>query len=55
MSDSLEVPNYTVYELTALNPGYESLKNFSIGMFGGVNVIQYVKMQRELNVGEYND
>lgn len=55
MSNSLEVPNYTIYELTALNSGYESLKNFNIGMFGGVNVIQYVKMQREIDMGDYND
>ena len=55
MSNSLEVPNYTIYELTALNPGYESLKNFNIGMFGGVNVIQYVKMQKEIDMEDYND
>lgn len=55
MSNSLEVPNYTIYELTALNSGYESLKNFNIGMFGGVNVIQYVKMQKEIDMEDYND
>lgn len=53
MSSSLEIPNYTVYELTALNSLYESLKNYNIGMFGGVNVIQYIKMQRIL--GDSND
>lgn len=39
-----ETPIYTIYNMTAFNTGYESLKNFTIGMLGGVNVIQYVKM-----------
>ena len=44
-----EVPIYTVYNMTAFNTGYETLKNFSIGMLGGVNVIQYVKMMKDIN------
>ena len=39
-----EVPAYTVYNMTAINEGYEVLKSYSIGMFGGISVIQYVKM-----------
>lgn len=39
-----ETPVYTIYNMTAFNTGYESLKSFAIGMLGGVNVIQYVKM-----------
>ncbi len=56
MSSSLEIPNYTVYELTALNSLYESLKNYTIGMLGGVNVIQYVKMMPsiDLEMGKNN-
>lgn len=51
MSISSEAaPVYTVYDMTAVNEGYETLKTFSIGMFGGVNVIQYVKMQPEVNL-----
>lgn len=37
-------PEYTLYDLTAIHEGYESLKKYSVGMFGGIRVIQYVKM-----------
>ncbi len=47
-----EVPIYTIYNMTAFNTGYETLKNFSIGMLGGVKVIQYVKMLPDINVEE---
>ena len=30
--------------------GYESLKSFVIGMLGGVNVIQYVKMMPNVSL-----
>ena len=45
-----ETPIYTVYEMTAVHTGYETLKTYSIGMFGGVNVIQYVKMMPEIHL-----
>ena len=47
-----ETPIYTIYNMTAFNTGYETLKNFSIGMLGGVNVIQYVKMLPDINALE---
>ena len=47
-----EAPIYTIYNMTAFNTGYETLKNFSIGMLGGVNVIQYVKMLPDINTLE---
>ena len=52
-----ETPIYTIYNMTAFNTGYETLKNFSIGMLGGVNVIQYVKMLPDINAieGEARD
>lgn len=52
-----EAPIYTIYNMTAFNTGYETLKNFSIGMLGGVNVIQYVKMLPDINTleGEARD
>ena len=52
-----ETPIYTIYNMTAFNTGYETLKNFSIGMLGGVNVIQYVKMLPDINAfeGEVRD
>ncbi len=39
-----QVSNYTVYDLTAIRIDYETIKKYSIGMFGGVKIIQYVKM-----------
>lgn len=46
-------PEYTIYDLTVLHQEYEALKTYSIGMFGGVNIIQYVKMLPNLeNIGE---
>ena len=39
-----ETPIYTIYNMTAFNEGYETIKNYTIGMLGGINVIQYVKM-----------
>lgn len=47
-ASSLEAPNYTIYDLTAINVGYESIKQYAIGMFGGIKVIQYVKMTPEI-------
>ena len=37
-------PLYTIYELSASHEDYEQLKKYYVGMFGGINVIQYVKM-----------
>jgi len=49
---SLEMPEYTIYEMNAIHTGYETIKRYSIGMFGGVKVIQYVKMTPEVIMGE---
>lgn len=38
------VPGYTLYDMTAIHEGYETLKRYSIAMFGDVKIIQYVKM-----------
>ncbi len=40
-------PSYTLYDLTCISYGYETIKNYSIGMFGDVRVLQYVKMRQE--------
>lgn len=47
--------NYTVYDLTAIHTGYEEIKKYSIGMFGGIGIIQYVKMNPEINLEEGNN
>lgn len=43
-----DVPLYTLYDLSAIHEGYETIKRYVIGMFGDVNVIQYVKMNPEV-------
>lgn len=48
------VPEYTIYDLTAIHQGYETLKSYSIGIFGGVNIIQYVKMLPNIEIGGLN-
>ena len=45
-------PKYTLYSLSAIHTGYESIKQYSIGMFGGVKIIQYVKMNPEIVFNE---
>ena len=54
-SMSLEIPLYTVYEMNAFHIGYETIKKYSIGMFGDVKVIQYVKMMPEVVIEENYD
>lgn len=48
-------PKYTLYDLSAIHIGYESIKQYSIGMFGGVKIIQYVKMNPEIDMSEVNN
>lgn len=43
-------PSYTVYQMTAIHNQYEAIKNYSIGMFGDVRVLQYVKMMPEISL-----
>ena len=53
-SSLYDVPQYTLYDLTTINVLYESIKKYLIGMFGGVKVIQYVKMSPKIT-NEVND
>lgn len=39
-----ETPPYTSYNMTAFHEGYETIKQYNIGMYGGVKVLQYVKL-----------
>ena len=39
-----DIPKYTMYDLTAIHEGYETIKKYRVGMFGNVKIIQYVKM-----------
>lgn len=48
---SYEAPEYTLYDLTAINVLYESIKKYLVGMFSDIKVIQYVKMTPKINEG----
>ena len=52
MLNDIETPEYTVYQLNALHLGYETIKNYNIGMFGGIKVIQNIKMTPQVELGE---
>lgn len=41
---------YTIYDLSVIHTGYETIKQYSVGMFGGVSIIQYVKMNPEVDL-----
>lgn len=45
-------PKYTLYDLTAIHVGYEVLKRYSVGIFGNIKVIQYVKMIPDIQIGD---
>ena len=50
-----EIPKLTTYDLTAIHEGYETIKKYEIAMFGGVRVIQYIKMTSETeSMGDIN-
>ncbi len=42
--EKLEIPKYTTYELKVSNGNYKTDKQYEVAMFGGVKVLQYVKM-----------
>lgn len=41
---------YTIYDLSVIHTGYEAIKQYSIGMFGNIKIIQYVKMSPEIDM-----
>ena len=45
---SMEAPLYTTYDMTAIHVGYETIKQYKIGMLGNIKVIQYVRMTPEV-------
>jgi hypothetical protein len=55
VNDNSLTPEYTLYEMNAIHEGYETIKKYTIGMFGDVNVIQYVKMTPEVILENGND
>ncbi len=47
---SMEAPLYTTYDMTAIHVGYETIKQYKIGMLGNIKVIQYVRMTPEVEL-----
>ena len=43
-------PKYTIYDLVAIHKEYKTVKEEKIGMFGNVNIIQYIKMTPEVKL-----
>lgn len=44
IADIDNIPKYTVYDITAIHQGFETIKKYKVAMFGDVNIIQYIKM-----------
>ncbi len=42
--EEVEIPKYTVYDLTVRSKTYNDTKKYRISMFGGDKVLQYVKI-----------
>ncbi len=39
-----KISNYTIYDLTAIKQDFDTIQKYYVGMFGDIQVIQYVKM-----------
>lgn len=42
-------PQYTVYNIKATQEEYEDINSYNIGMFGGIKIIQNIKMTPKVN------
>lgn len=47
-----KISNYTLYDLTAIKSDYDTIKNYTIGMFGNIKVIQNIKMIPKVDLEE---
>ena len=45
-----DVPQYTMYDVTAIHEGYERIKKYDVAIFGNTGVIQYIKMIPDINM-----
>lgn len=48
VSNNMDVPRYTFYDLEASHEGYQQMSKILIAMFGGTKVIQYIKLLPEV-------
>lgn len=46
--NNIDIPLYTMYELSAIHMGYEDIEQYSIAMFGNTKIIQYVRLKPEV-------
>ena len=44
---------FEVYDLTAVKESFQTLKKYTIGMFGGLKALQYIKMIPMIQGGSY--
>lgn len=44
---------FEVYDLTAVKESFHTLKKYTIGMFGGLKALQYIKMIPMIQGGSY--
>lgn len=51
ITNNTDLPRYTFYELSAIHTGYQDIKQYTISMFGGTKVIQYVRLTPEVILG----
>ena len=45
---STDIPHSTPYEMSAIHLGYQDIQQYTISIYGGVTVIQYVRMIPEV-------
>lgn len=45
---SNDIPHSTPYEMSAIHLGYQDIQQYTISVYGGVTVIQYVRMIPEV-------
>lgn len=47
---SLEIPEYAVYTMNVFKEGFDSLKKYSFAVYGGVEVLQNIVMNADVNI-----
>ena len=45
---STDIPIATTYEMSAIHLGYQDIEQYTISIYGGITVIQYVRMLPEV-------
>lgn len=48
VTNNVDIPEYTLYEISALHIGYQDIKQYTIAMLGNTKVIQYIRLTPEV-------